>query len=1435
MQRAPFCSLCHKPYAFQGSGKPVGQRIPKLLDCSHTFCQGCLTKLSLNKRSELYCPKCNEATQLLCIKKSVNFLPINLYIIGILCDNLRANIEKDFLKNEIHFSDVEGLSSVVPQNEYTYPGHPVVEKSSGTLCDECCEVDDVHSTSRTLLTHEAKPLHVKKVDSVGLVETSATHNLDHPKKKLACNFCTVTPSSHAENIAHEKVKMNHVKEKMEQAINNGQKIERELKKSKEKLASYVPMIKVEFSEIKQQIQDHFQNIHSMLQARESCLIKEVKEIFCKSTLPNEIADSIEKKMKHVSELIAELNAFQGASETPRAMEQTLLECEKLNDIDCILSDTYAQNLVTVTYNEDIKEFLKSYGKVDIDNSNFGLKKISEVSERMKSSRGGLNDICSVDFSTEHDGSYIHKQLSHKLVVVSHILSPTDFYVRYVSNNEILEDLMEKIHVFCDLNKKTMNCLKTVNTGDLVIIKVDGWWQRGRVMCKVQQGPSFGHVHSISKVRVYAIDHGSTHVLPLKKLFRMPSKFSDLPELVVNCSLFEIVPPDYCKNWQNNSIKAFGSMTCNKNFLMAVVKKSGRKFVVDLKSSETDGTTSGLSPASVRDALVFLEVAKFKSPASVTNSHVPFPIQTYPKVVMPKEGETLQVIVSYVQSPNSIFVQRCNGEECENMLKILQQMFDVFSSKSGDQWQIGWPYKDMVCAARYSEDGRWYRALIIDVTSNKIVKVLFVDFGNSEELRFSEIRRLPDHLAKLPKQAMECCLSGITPIDEEIGWSADCCTFLNDNCFLHPYDMTVVEERDTSIAVVLHLPAPKHALTLSQQLIDNSFAASCSHSLDVKQPPTSPTSSTNSSRCSETKESNSNMDCTEEENIFPEYLCYKPAEMPECNNFKIVVTYVRNDCTIFGFLPGKYDQPLADLMKNVQTICDCDDTSACLSQDQLSLNQPCYAKYLNDNEWYRAQIVQFPSENTVFVEYVDFGNREEIPLSHINVNSTHLDIPKRCISLKMDTAPKNGAEQERISKVLEKLLIGEICEAKSATQLLVNDVLYIENLLLPNGEDALEKAYKMFEGEEPLMLPNEHDAMEKGHKMFNTDHGIHTDTAEPLMNSLSPAISKHSKPKKEKFKQQLQQPTSIMCETILPAEGIPFRVTVTHINSKNSVYLQRKICSGDKLTNVYDHTQLIANQHLKKLLDLSRTINLNNYFDKKKNISKAWVNMLCCAQYTCDDLWYRAVVQEVLCTKPLQVRVLYFDYGTSEVLEAKRLKALTADLASLPKQAFPCAIVGLGDDNLSTTDEYDKEDGIDALAKAIYRKKLVCVVVSFGPPIQVELYDRVIHGDSFEDVPISERLSKNAIHQWDDKEDKEYTSSEDENIGSDEHFSDEDESWKDEKFTTSEDEDMNHKIPANRENENWKPEFKEGEGEIRVSEKSGKYNYVPENVKIGLWM
>ena len=70
----------------------------------------------------------------------------------------------------------------------------------------------------------------------------------------------------------------------------------------------------------------------------------------------------------------------------------------------------------------------------------------------------------------------------------------------------------------------------------------------------------------------------------------------------------------------------------------------------------------------------------------------------------------------------------------------------------------WSEKEFVLAC-FSEDMTWYHAQNLQVDGDNTAKVFYVDYGNSEVLKFSEVRKITPEFCQLPAQALKCALEG----------------------------------------------------------------------------------------------------------------------------------------------------------------------------------------------------------------------------------------------------------------------------------------------------------------------------------------------------------------------------------------------------------------------------------------------------------------------------------------------------------------------------------------------------------------------------------------------------------------------------------------------------------------------------------------------------
>lgn len=117
-----------------------------------------------------------------------------------------------------------------------------------------------------------------------------------------------------------------------------------------------------------------------------------------------------------------------------------------------------------------------------------------------------------------------------------------------------------------------------------------------------------------------------------------------------------------------------------------------------------------------------------------------------------------VLISFFDSLKNFYVQNINDlpiiQEVSSSLQLLKEN----KLLTYDGLKIG----DLV-AAKYENDGLWYRAKILSVDVNAI-KVQFIDYGNSE--LSSKFKKLPEKLASSPAMAYHCILDNID-IEESI--------------------------------------------------------------------------------------------------------------------------------------------------------------------------------------------------------------------------------------------------------------------------------------------------------------------------------------------------------------------------------------------------------------------------------------------------------------------------------------------------------------------------------------------------------------------------------------------------------------------------------------------------------------------------------------------
>ena len=121
-----------------------------------------------------------------------------------------------------------------------------------------------------------------------------------------------------------------------------------------------------------------------------------------------------------------------------------------------------------------------------------------------------------------------------------------------------------------------------------------------------------------------------------------------------------------------------------------------------------------------------------------------------------KGSKEHVYVTFFTSPESFFCQRVKtSTHLDELMDRLEEFYRPLAD--GDECLTN-PQMGDTCCAMFSEDDGWYRAVITKV-SGKTVEVRYLDYGNSEELPLSRVKRLLPCFAETNIQGFSASLVG----------------------------------------------------------------------------------------------------------------------------------------------------------------------------------------------------------------------------------------------------------------------------------------------------------------------------------------------------------------------------------------------------------------------------------------------------------------------------------------------------------------------------------------------------------------------------------------------------------------------------------------------------------------------------------------------------
>ncbi|XP_041789848.1 tudor domain-containing protein 7A [Chelmon rostratus] len=322
------------------------------------------------------------------------------------------------------------------------------------------------------------------------------------------------------------------------------------------------------------------------------------------------------------------------------------------------------------------------------------------------------------------------------VLITDVKSSNAVTIRYVGENysNAQEAMEETMHYFYD-QSSTHRPLLDPLLGQLVAVRgEDGEeWTRAQVMKVVDP----------NKVKVYYVDYGLTVEASKSDLLELHQDFLSLPFQATNVRLA--------------GLEAFSSHPLVLSSLdkLAVGKILLMETLEPYQQNETPMTvlydTSQDDDVNINSTcLKALQDKTMNNPLTVNATYQ-------------------DVCVTNVCADGIIYCQLPSRGNLR-LKKLLKETEAIFAAQMTSESLVSRPFSGKFCLARYK--GKWSRVEITNMYGNRVMEILFIDFGVPATVEVTDLREIPPVLNKdliiIPPQAVKCRLADLTV--PEADWS-----------------------------------------------------------------------------------------------------------------------------------------------------------------------------------------------------------------------------------------------------------------------------------------------------------------------------------------------------------------------------------------------------------------------------------------------------------------------------------------------------------------------------------------------------------------------------------------------------------------------------------------------------------------------------------------
>lgn len=727
---------------------------------------------------------------------------------------------------------------------------------------------------------------------------------------------------------------------------------------------------------------------------------------------------------------------------------------------------------------------------------------------------------------------------------------------------------------------------------------------------------------------------------------------------------------------------------------------------------------------------------------------------------------LPVSILHVTSPGRFFITIPSLEQ--QIKKLTEEMNEFYSRSSSSN--VTWK-KDAKCAVFRYSDMNWYRGIVLEVLSDEKIKVMLKDIAAEETVNKESVQILDPKFCDVRDGAILCHLSKIKAPGGNDKWPGIACEeFSNEIAKYQKLYISKTGDVDNgSLPIELWAkqvmpagpldPIVEEWITLNQYLLNKGYALP-DKSYEREQPTTSaadfmkhlseaksisvekaivnwldqsyqtgrnatpiPTDtnkflaaidrSATPTPCNShhgedddrqsvvsnlqqpVASTSARQRSGSEMNAISDWL--PPVPFKELQ-FEANPTYVDDDCCIYLQDPRQSKPTLEILEKALMSRYSNSKPSP--SDMYWFPGQLCIAQFHRDLKWYRAKVLSVNSEDsTVKVYFVDYGNVEICKATELRKNICMGHIPVQCHKCTTDgiiPISEDGKWPTETLDFIHATIVEKPCFVELREPASPDGCYVVMSLKCNGGLDLVELLMSMHYATYVIDC----DAIGGHSSKHDDDDGDdeHEDDVIIVKQSRVPSLAWY------RVEQQMVSSKSDL--SFIP-------MTLADDVSELVVEATAIVSSTEYVVNLAATDHPVLSEMQRKYNDVFNT--MQEDAPKQPVLRKPYLGKACCAQFTDDGKWYRAVV---ISEEKDKLQVQYIDYGNIETLPLEQVKQIRNEWVSdVPAQGILCVLSDVTVVRPFNTDELKR------LTKCILDCSLVMKIKSHAPScVYVELYN-----------------------------------------------------------------------------------------------------------------